>query len=272
MRQYHDLLERVLDCGIDKGDRTGTGTRSVFGAQMRFNMADGFPLVTTKKVHFKGVAVELLWFISGNTNVRTLQEQGVTIWDEWADEKGDLGPVYGKQWRRWTHYKRGVSGLYPESIDQLRQVVERIKTHPDCRRLIVSAWNPAEIPQMALAPCHCLFQFWVADGKLSLRLDQRSADLFLGVPYNIASYALLLHLVARHTNLEPGELIWQGGDCHIYSNHIEQVELQLSRIERDLPTLEFMHDAPDDLFQVRWEHLGLSGYTPHPAIKAPIAV
>ncbi|MBZ9714798.1 thymidylate synthase [Deinococcus multiflagellatus] len=264
MRQYLDLLQHVLDHGTVKTDRTGTGTRSVFGHQMRFDLREGFPLVTTKKVHLKSVIYELLWFLRGESNVHWLQERGVSIWDEWADEEGELGPVYGVQWKSWPTLDGG-------HIDQIARVVEQIKSNPDSRRLIVSAWNVAQIDQMALPPCHALFQFYVADGRLSCQLYQRSADVFLGVPFNIASYALLTLMVAQVCGLEPGEFIWTGGDVHLYSNHLEQARLQLSREPRPLPT---MHLNPDvtDLFAFRYEDFRLEGYDPHPAIKAPVAV
>ncbi|HEX3600909.1 MAG TPA: thymidylate synthase [Lacipirellulaceae bacterium] len=264
MRQYLDLLQRILDEGTPKGDRTGTGTRSVFGHQMRFDLADGFPLVTTKKVHLKSIIYELLWFLSGDTNVRYLKEHGVTIWDEWADEQGELGPVYGYQWRSWT-------GRQPESIDQISQVVEQIRTNPDSRRLIVSAWNVADLPAMALPPCHLMFQFYVADGRLSCQMYQRSADVFLGVPFNIASYALLTMMIAQVTDLEPGEFIHTFGDAHLYENHLEQARLQLSREPRPLPT---MHIDPrvKSIFEFQYESFRLENYDPHPRIAAPIAV
>jgi len=264
MRQYLDLMRHVLEHGADKTDRTGTGTRSVFGAQLRFDLRAGFPLVTTKKVHLKSVIYELLWFLRGDTNVRWLQERGVSIWDEWADEHGDLGPVYSAQWRSWPTPDGG-------SIDQIAQVIEQIKRTPDSRRLIVSAWNVAQIDDMALPPCHAMFQFYVADGRLSCQLYQRSADLFLGVPFNIASYALLTLMVAQVCGLEPGEFIWTGGDVHLYRNHFEQAKLQLSREERPLPV---MHLNPEvkDIFEFGYEDFRLEGYDPHPGIKAPVAV
>lgn len=265
MRQYHDLMERVLATGAQKGDRTGTGTRSVFGHQMRFDLDAGFPLVTTKKIHLKSVVHELLWFISGSTNARDLNAQGVSIWDEWADpETGDLGPVYGHQWRSWP----APDG---STIDQLADVVDQIRTNPDSRRLIVSAWNPADISKMALPPCHCLFQFYVADGRLSCQLYQRSADIFLGVPFNIASYALLTHMVAQVTGLRPGEFIHTLGDAHLYNNHIEQAELQLSRDLRPLPRL-VLDPLVEDLFGFRFEHIRVENYDPHPHIRAEVAV
>ena len=265
MRQYHDLMERVLAEGVRKGDRTGTGTRAVFGHQMRFDLADGFPLLTTKKIHVKSVVHELLWFLSGSTNARDLNAHGVTIWDEWADpETGELGPVYGKQWRSWA----APDG---RTIDQIAEVVGQIRTNPNSRRLVVSAWNPADVPAMALPPCHCLFQFYVADGRLSCQLYQRSADIFLGVPFNIASYALLTHMVAQVTGLEAGEFIHTFGDAHLYENHIEQAELQLSRPIRPLPSLH-LDPAVDDLFAFRYEHVRVDNYDPHPLIRAEVSV
>jgi thymidylate synthase len=264
MKQYHDLMELVLQKGATKTDRTGTGTRSIFGHQMRFDLADGFPLVTTKKLHLKSIVHELLWFLRGDTNVKSLQAAGVTIWDEWADERGELGPVYGHQWRSWpTHDGR--------TIDQISQVISQIEKTPDSRRLIVSAWNPADIERMALPPCHCLFQFYVADGRLSCQLYQRSADVFLGVPFNIASYALLTMMIAQVTGYEPGEFIHTLGDAHLYSNHIEQAELQLSRAPYPLPRMSLNPDVRS-VFGFRYEDFTLTGYQAHPAIKAPIAV
>jgi thymidylate synthase len=260
--QYEDLLRRVLETGTPKSDRTGTGTLSLFGERLRYDLSQGFPLITTKRVHFKSLAVELLWFLRGDTNVGWLRERSVTIWDEWADPNGDLGPVYGKQWRSWPT-SRG-------DVDQLTEVVETIRTNPDSRRMIVSAWNVSDIPDMALAPCHALFQFYVADGKLSLQLYQRSADLFLGVPFNIASYALLTQMVAAHVGLEPGDFIWVGGDVHIYSNHIEQVKEQLTREPYPFPTLEIK--SRESLFEHEYEDFTVVGYQHHPLIKAPIAV
>jgi thymidylate synthase len=264
MQQYLDLLERILTHGAVKGDRTGTGTRSVFGHQMRFDLARGFPLVTTKKLHLKSIVHELLWFLAGDTNVKYLRDHGVTIWDEWADARGELGPVYGQQWRSWPA---------PEgrAIDQMAEVLTEIRRNPDSRRLIVSAWNPADIPKMALAPCHCLFQFNVADGKLSCQLYQRSGDVFLGVPFNIASYALLTQMVAQVTGLAPGEFVHTLGDAHLYSNHLEQARLQLTRAPRALPRLKLNPDVKD-LFAFRYEDIAIEGYDPHPAIKAAIAV
>ncbi|WP_297366183.1 thymidylate synthase [Cryobacterium sp.] len=261
---YEDLLRLVLETGANKADRTGTGTLSVFGAQLRFDLSKGFPLVTTKRVHFPSVAYELLWFLRGDSNVGWLREHGVRIWNEWADEQGELGPVYGVQWRSWPTPDGG-------HIDQIAQVIETLKTNPDSRRIIVSAWNVADIPEMALAPCHALFQFYVADGKLSCQLYQRSADLFLGVPFNIASYALLTHLVAAQTGLEVGDFIWTGGDCHIYSNHLEQVTEQLSRTPYPAPQLKITTER-DNIFDYRFEDLEVVDYVHHPAIKAPVAV
>jgi thymidylate synthase len=261
---YEDLLREVLASGAHKSDRTGTGTRSVFGRQLRFDLAKGFPLVTTKRVHFKSIAYELLWFLRGESNVGWLRDHGVTIWDEWADAAGELGPVYGVQWRSWPT----PSG---EQIDQITDVIEQIRTNPDSRRLIVSAWNPADIPQMALAPCHALFQFYVADGKLSCQLYQRSADLFLGVPFNIASYALLTHMVAAQTGLEVGDFVWTGGDCHIYDNHVEQVTEQLTREPFAPPTLHIT-TARESILDYEFEDFAIEGYEHHPAIRAAVAV
>ena len=261
---YEDLLRDVLEHGTVKGDRTGTGTRSVFGRQLRFDLSKGFPLVTTKRVHFRSIAYELLWFLQGSSNVGWLRQNGVTIWDEWADAEGELGPVYGVQWRSWPT----PSG---ETIDQLRDVVEQIRVNPDSRRLIVSAWNPADIPDMALAPCHALFQFYVADGRLSCQLYQRSADLFLGVPFNIASYALLTHMVAQQTGLEVGDFVWTGGDCHIYDNHVEQVREQLSRAPYPAPTLRFSR-TPASIFDYQYDDFVVDDYQHHPAIRAAVAV
>ena len=260
MKQYLDLLNRILDEGVQKGDRTGTGTLSVFGNQMRFNMQDGFPLLTTKKLHLKSIIYELLWFLRGDTNVLYLQEHGVRIWNEWADENGDLGPVYGHQWRSWPDYKGGT-------IDQIANVIDQIKHHPDSRRMLVTAWNPAEVDQMALPPCHCLFQFYVADGKLSLQLYQRSADTFLGVPFNIASYALLLQMMAQVTGLEAGEFIHTTGDTHLYLNHLEQAKLQLTREPRPLPKMKINPDVKD-LFSFKYEDFELTDYNPWPHIAA----
>ena len=264
MKQYLDLLNRILDEGVQKGDRTGTGTLSVFGNQMRFNMQDGFPLLTTKKLHLKSIIYELLWFLRGDTNVLYLQEHGVRIWNEWADENGDLGPVYGHQWRSWPDYKGGT-------IDQIANVIDQIKHHPDSRRMLVTAWNPAEVDQMALPPCHCLFQFYVADGKLSLQLYQRSDDTFLGVPFNIASYALLLQMMAQVTGLEVGEFIHTTGDTHLYLNHLEQAKLQLTREPRPLPKMKINPDVKD-LFSFKYEDFELTDYNPWPHIAADVAV
>lgn len=264
MQQYHDLLQFILDKGTDKTDRTGTGTRSVFGYQMRFDLAEGFPLVTTKKVHLRSIIHELLWFLKGETNIAYLKENGVSIWDEWADANGELGPVYGKQWRRWE----GKNG---QVVDQITPLIQEIKKNPDSRRLIVSAWNVAELPQMALMPCHSLFQFYVADGRLSCQLYQRSADVFLGVPFNIASYALLTHMLAQVCQLKPGDFVHTFGDVHIYSNHVEQVKLQLSRQPFPLPTLK-LNAAVSDLFSFQFEDIEILNYQCHPAIKAPVAV
>ncbi|HQS10010.1 MAG: thymidylate synthase [Rhizobiales bacterium 24-66-13] len=264
MRQYHDLLLRILAEGVRKEDRTGTGTLSVFGHQMRFDLAEGFPLVTTKKLHLKSIVHELLWFLAGDTNIRYLKENGVSIWDEWADANGDLGPVYGHQWRSWPTPDGGV-------IDQIAQVVSDIKRTPDSRRLIVTAWNPADVPKMALPPCHCLFQFYVADGKLYCQLYQRSADVFLGVPFNIASYALLTAMVSQVTGLKAGEFIHTFGDVHLYSNHMEQAREQLSRPLRPLPRL-MLNPQVRDIFAFRYEDIVIEDYNPHPAIKAPVAV
>ena len=264
MQQYHDLLKHILEKGTDKTDRTGTGTKSVFGYQMRFDLAKGFPLVTSKKVHLRSIIHELLWFLKGETNIAYLKDNGVSIWDEWADSEGELGPVYGKQWRRWE----GKNG---QVVDQIASLVQEIKNNPDSRRLIVSAWNVAELPQMALMPCHSLFQFYVADGRLSCQLYQRSADVFLGVPFNIASYALLTHMIAQVCQLEPGDFVHTFGDVHIYSNHFEQVKLQLSRQPFPLPTLQ-LNPAVKDLFSFRFEDIEILNYQCHPAIKAPVAV
>lgn len=260
---YEDLLRLVLETGTPKADRTGTGTRSVFGHQMRFDLSAGFPLVTTKRVHLKSVVLELLWFLRGDSNVRWLQERGVRIWDEWADEDGELGPVYGVQWRSWPTPDGG-------HVDQVAQVVENLRANPDSRRHVVSAWNVADLPQMALMPCHALFQFYVADGRLSCQLYQRSADLFLGVPFNIASYALLTHMVAQQVGLEVGDFVWTGGDCHVYDNHVEQVREQLTREPYPAPTLRLRKAA--SIFDYSYEDVEVVGYQHHPTIKAPIAV
>ena len=264
MRQYHDLMKEVLEKGVQKSDRTGTGTISIFGHQMRFNLAEGFPMVTTKKLHLKSIILELLWFLKGSTDNNWLKERGVSIWNEWAAPDGDLGPIYGYQWRSWP----APNG---EHIDQIAEVVETLKKNPDSRRIIVSAWNVADIPRMALAPCHAFFQFYVADGKLSCQLYQRSADIFLGVPFNIASYALLTHMMAQQCNLEVGDFVWTGGDCHLYSNHLEQVNLQLSRDFFPLPKLNILR-KPDSIFDYEFEDFEIAGYESHPAIKAPVAV
>jgi thymidylate synthase len=264
MQQYLDLLRRVRTEGVKKTDRTGTGTLSVFGHQMRFDLSQGFPLVTTKKLHTRSIIVELLWFLSGATNIEYLKAHNVSIWDEWADPEGELGPVYGKQWRSW-------SGPDGKSIDQIAEAVETLKTNPDSRRIIVSAWNPTDIPKMALAPCHCLFQFYVADGKLSCQLYQRSGDVFLGVPFNIASYALLTMMMAQVTDLEPGDFVHTLGDAHLYLNHIEQADLQLSRTPRALPELK-INPAVMSIFGFKYEDFSLQGYDPWPHIKAPVAV
>ena len=264
MRPYLDLMRHVRDHGQRKADRTGTGTQSVFGYQMRFDLAAGFPLLTTKKVHTKSIIHELLWFLRGESNVRSLQAAGVTIWDEWADADGDLGPIYGYQWRSWPTSDGG-------HVDQIAQLLAEIRRNPDSRRLIVSAWNVGDIPRMKLPPCHAFFQFYVADGRLSCQLYQRSADIFLGVPFNIASYALLTHMMAQQCDLEPGEFIWTGGDCHLYVNHQEQARLQLSREPLPLPRLEIKR-RPETIFDYRYEDFEVVGYQSHPAIKAPIAV
>ncbi|GAB2798939.1 thymidylate synthase [Rhabdobacter roseus] len=264
MQQYHDLLRHILEKGTRKTDRTGTGTLSVFGYQMRFNLQDGFPLVTTKKVHTRSIIHELLWFLKGDTNIRYLKEKGVSIWDEWADANGDLGPVYGKQWRSWEAPDGRV-------IDQLQEVLTLLKKSPDSRRIMVTAWNPADLSKMALQPCHALFQFYVADGRLSCQLYQRSADVFLGVPFNIASYALLTLMIAQECGLEPGDFVWTGGDTHIYLNHLEQVQLQLSREPRPLPSLR-LNPAVKSVFDFQFEDFTLENYDPWPGIKAPVAV
>jgi thymidylate synthase len=264
MRQYHELMERILGDGVEKHDRTGTGTLSVFGHQMRFDLADGFPLITTKKLHVKSIVHELLWFLAGDTNIKYLNQHGVRIWDEWADQNGELGPVYGRQWRSWPCPGGGT-------IDQIANVVAAIRRSPDSRRLIVTAWNPAEVDQMALPPCHCLFQFYVAQGRLSCQLYQRSADVFLGVPFNIASYALLTMMMAQVTGLKPGEFVHTLGDAHLYLNHIEQARLQLSRLQRPLPRM-VLNPAVADLLAFRYEDFALEGYDPHPHIQAKVAV
>jgi thymidylate synthase len=264
MNQYEQLLKHIYETGTFKADRTGTGTRSIFGAQLRFNLQDGFPLISTKKVHLKSIIHELLWFIKGETNTQYLKENGVSIWDEWANENGDLGPVYGYQWRSWP----AANGTY---IDQLSEVIETIKKNPDSRRMIVSAWNVADLNKMALMPCHAFFQFYVANGKLSCQLYQRSADMFLGVPFNIASYAFLTHMIAQVCNLEVGDFIHTFGDAHIYSNHFEQVELQLSREPKPYPTLQ-INPAVQSIFDFKFEDFTIQDYHPHPAIKAPVAV
>ena len=264
MRQYHDLMRLVRDHGARKADRTGTGTLSVFGHQMRFDLREGFPLVTTKKVHLKSVVHELLWFLRGDTNTAYLREHGVSIWDEWADPQGELGPVYGKQWRSWPAPDGG-------SIDQVAEAVRLLRTQPDSRRIIVSAWNVGELPKMALMPCHAFFQFYVAEGRLSCQLYQRSADIFLGVPFNIASYALLTHMLAQQCDLGVGDFVWTGGDCHLYLNHLEQVETQLAREPRPLPRLVIAR-RPPSIFDYAFEDFEFQGYDPHPAIRAPVAV
>ena len=262
--QYETLLRHVYENGTQKTDRTGTGTRSVFGYQMRFDLSEGFPLVTTKKLHIRSIFFELLWFLRGDTNVKYLHDNGVTIWDEWADENGDLGPVYGAQWRKWNCADGG-------HIDQISSLMQQIKTRPNSRRLIVCSWNVGEIDSMALPPCHCLFQFYVSRDRLSCQLYQRSADVFLGVPFNIASYSLLTHMIAQQCDLDVGEFIWTGGDCHLYSNHLEQAKLQLSREPRPYPKLEIMR-RPASIFDYKFEDFQIVGYDPRPAIKAPVAV
>jgi thymidylate synthase len=264
MQQYLDLLQDILDNGHERADRTGTGTRAVFGRQMRFDLADGFPMVTTKKLHLRSIIIELLWFLKGDTNIRYLKDNKVSIWDEWADENGDLGPVYGKQWRSWAAPDGRV-------IDQIQWVLDEIRTNPNSRRLIVSAWNPADVNDMALPPCHCLFQFNVMDGKLNCQLYQRSADVFLGVPFNIASYALLTMMMARATALEPGEFVHTFGDAHLYLNHMEQAQLQLTRAPRALPRM-ILNPDKTDLFGWEYEDFTVEGYEPHAHIKAPVAV
>lgn len=281
MQQYLEFMRHVYENGDAKSDRTGTGTRSIFGHQMRFDLREGFPLVTTKKMHLKSIILELLWFLRGDSNVRWLQERGVTIWNEWAAPNGDLGPVYGAQWRMWPNWVDVSDGTDGDEvtlgmkenrpIDQIAEAVKLLKKDPNSRRIIVTAWNPADLPKMALMPCHMLFQHYVADGRLSCRVDQRSADIFLGVPFNIASYALLTHMFAQQCDLDVGDLVWQGGDCHIYNNHFEQVELQLSREPKPLPTLHIRR-RPDSLFGYTYDDFEVLEYESHPAIKAPIAV
>lgn len=263
---YENMLYHVLATGVDKEDRTGTGTRSVFGGQMRFDLSNGFPLITTKKVHFKSVAVELLWLLSGNTNIQMMKDQGVTIWDEWADSDGYLGPVYGKQWREWV-----IDSDAGQTIDQITQVMYSLKNDPDSRRHIVSAWNVADIPQMALPPCHAFFQFYISDGKLSCQLYQRSADMFLGVPFNIASYSLLIHMMAHQLDLEVGEFIWTGGDMHIYKNHILQVKTQISRTPYQFPQLEILR-KPESLFDYKFEDFKINNYVHHEPLTGKVAV
>ena len=264
MKQYLDLMQDILDNGAQKGDRTGTGTLSVFGRQMRFDLSHGFPLVTTKKLHLRSIIYELLWFLNGDTNIRYLKDNGVSIWDEWADENGDLGPVYGHQWRSWPTPENGT-------VDQITNVLNQIRSKPNSRRHIVSAWNPSEVDNMALPPCHALFQFYVANGKLSCQLYQRSADFFLGVPFNIASYSLLVHMFAQQCDLEVGEFVWTGGDVHLYTNHIDQAKLQLAREPYPLPTLKIKR-KPASLFKYQFEDFLIENYQSHPSIKAPIAV
>ena len=264
MQQYHQLLRHILQNGHKKEDRTGVGTLSVFGYQMRFNLSEGFPLVTTKKLHLRSIIYELLWFLNGSTNVKYLKDNGVTIWDEWADQNGDLGPVYGYQWRSWP-------GRNGEKIDQIDRLIVQLKNKPDSRRHIVTAWNPADVDRMALPPCHALFQFYIAAGRLSCQLYQRSCDTFLGLPFNIASYALLVHMVAQQCDLEPGEFVWTGGDVHIYNNHIDQVNLQLTREPFPLPTLDIRR-KPGSIFDYKFEDFEILNYQSHPGIKAPIAV
>ena len=261
--QYEEFMRYVYENGVEKSDRTGTGTRSVFGYQLRFNLQEGFPLVTTKKLHLRSIIHELLWFLQGDSNIKYLKDNGVSIWDEWADENGELGPVYGVQWRNWTGRE--------QNVDQIAELIKTIKTNPDSRRMIVTAWNVAEIHKMALPPCHMMFQVYVANGKLSCQLYQRSCDIFLGVPFNIASYSLLTHMLAQQCDLEVGDFVWTGGDCHIYSNHYEQVELQLSREPRAYPQLK-INRRPDSIFDYRFEDFEIVGYDPHPHIKAPVAV
>ncbi|NVO12660.1 MAG: thymidylate synthase [Rhodoplanes sp.] len=263
MRQYHELMARILAEGVEKRDRTGTGTRSVFGHQMRFDLADGFPLVTTKKLHLKSIVHELLWFLAGDTNIGYLKQNGVSIWDEWADQNGDLGPVYGRQWRSWPAPDGGT-------IDQIAQALDLIRRDPDSRRIIVSAWNPAELPKMALAPCHCLFQLYVADGKLSCQLYQRSADVFLGVPFNIASYALLTHMFCDQLDLQPGDFVWTGGDCHLYSDHLAQAKLQVTRAPLALPRL-LIKRRPATIFDYAYDDFEFADYRTHPHIPAKVS-
>jgi thymidylate synthase len=264
MRQYLDLMRHVLEHGAQKTDRTGTGTLSVFGHQMRFDLSEGFPLVTTKKLHLRSIIHELLWFLNGETNTKYLKDNGVSIWDEWADDNGDLGPIYGYQWRHWPTREGG-------EVDQIKQVLKQLRETPDSRRIIVSAWNVGEIPRMKLPPCHAFFQFYVADGKLSCQMYQRSADIFLGVPFNIASYALLTHMFAQQTGYAPGDFVWTGGDCHLYSNHLDQVKEQLSRPTYPLPRLNIKR-KPDSIFDYRFEDFEIEGYQSHPHIKAPVAI
>jgi thymidylate synthase len=264
VRSYLELMQRILDEGVEKTDRTGVGTKSIFGAQLRFDLARGFPLVTTKRVHLRSILHELLWFLRGDTNVGYLHEHGVTIWDEWADPHGELGPIYGKQWRSWP-------GRDGQTIDQMAELIEQLRNNPDSRRLVVSAWNVAELPEMALAPCHCLFQFYVAGGKLSCQLYQRSADVFLGVPFNIASYALLTMMIAQVVGLAPGDFVHSFGDAHLYRNHLDQARLQLGREPRALPSMKLLRN-PGSLFEYRYEDFELVGYDPHPGIAAPIAI
>ena len=264
MKQYLELMKKILDEGAQKSDRTGTGTLSLFGHQMRFNLAEGFPLVTTKKCHLKSIIYELLWFLNGDTNIKYLKDHGVSIWDEWADENGELGPIYGHQWRSWKSADGSV-------VDQISNAVRDIKNNPDSRRIIVSAWNAGEIDKMALAPCHALFQFYVVNNKLSCQLYQRSCDVFLGVPFNIASYALLTHMMAQQCDLDVGDFVWTGGDVHLYSNHLEQAKLQLSRTPRKLPVLKIKR-KPSSIFEYQYEDFEIENYDPYPAIKAPVAV
>ncbi len=264
MKQYLELMKKILDEGAQKSDRTGTGTLSLFGHQMRFNLAEGFPLVTTKKCHLKSIIYELLWFLNGDTNIKYLKDHGVSIWDEWADENGELGPIYGHQWRSWKSADGSV-------VDQISNAVRDIKNNPDSRRIIVSAWNAGEIDKMALAPCHALFQFYVVNNKLSCQLYQRSCDVFLGVPFNIASYALLTHMMAQQCDLDVGDFVWTGGDVHLYSNHLEQAKLQLSRTPRELPVLRIKR-KPLSIFEYQYEDFEIENYDPYPAIKAPVAV